>query len=142
MKPLSEAEYKALKEKDLADAQALVDLVQNSTSKYVIYKEGKRPVTDLKHMIETSAQMYPDHVAFYQKFNRKEPYTAITYTEMLERVNGLGTAFINAGLKDKRIGVVGPNCSQWTISYLATVCRTVHLQLLHHYWLGHRLGLL
>ena len=124
MKPMTDAEYKALKEKDLADAQALVDLVQNSTSKYVIYKDGKRPVTDLKHMIESSAEMYPDHVAFYQKFNRKEPYTAITYTEMLERVNGLGTAFINAGLKDKRIGVIGPNCSQWTISYLATVCGT------------------
>lgn len=124
MKPLSEAEYKALKEKDLADAQALIDEIQNSTSKYVIYKDGKRPVTDLKHMIESSAQLFPDNVAFYQKFNRKEPYTAITYTEMLERVNALGTAFINVGLKDKRIGVVGPNCSQWAISYLATVCGT------------------
>ena len=124
MKPMTEAEYKALKEKDLADAQHLIDLVKNSTSKYVIYKEGKRPVTDLKHMIETSTELYPDRVAFYQKFNRKEAYTGITYTQMLERVNGLGTAFINAGLKDKRIGVIGPNCSQWTISYLATVCGT------------------
>ena len=34
VKPLSEAEYKALKEKDLADAQRLVDLITNSTNKY------------------------------------------------------------------------------------------------------------
>ena len=124
MKPMTDAEYKALKEKDLADAQELVDLVKNSTSKYVIYKDGKRPVTDLKHMIESSAELFPDNIAFMQKFNRKEPYTEITYTEMLARVNGLGTAFINAGLKDKRIGVIGANCSQWAISYLATVCGT------------------
>lgn len=124
MKPMTDAEYKALKEKDLADAQELVDLIQNSTSKYVIHKDGKRPVTDLKHMIESSAELFPNNVAFMQKFNRKEPYTEITYTEMLARVNGLGTAFINAGLKDKRIGVVGANCSQWAISYLATVCGT------------------
>ena len=121
---MTDAEYKALKEKDLADAQELVDLIQNSTSKYVIHKDGKRPVTDLKHMIESSAELFPNNVAFMQKFNRKEPYTEITYTEMLARVNGLGTAFINAGLKDKRIGVVGANCSQWAISYLATVCGT------------------
>lgn len=124
MKPISEAEYKALKEKDLADAQKLVDAIQNSTNKYVKYKGGKRPLTDLKHMIESSTEMYPDNVAFYQKFSRKEPYTAITYKEMLERVNGLGTALINAGMKDKRIGVIGPNCSQWAISYLAAVCGT------------------
>ena len=38
VKPLSEAEYKALKEKDLADAQALIDEIQNSTSKYVFIR--------------------------------------------------------------------------------------------------------
>lgn len=124
MKPLSEAEYKALKEKDLADAQKLIDAIQKTTNKYVKFKDGKRPLTDLKHMIESSAAMYPDNVAFYQKFDRKQPYTAITYTEMLERVNGLGTALIDAGMKDKRIAVIGPNCSQWAISYLAAVCGT------------------
>lgn len=124
MKPVSEAEYKAMKEKDLAEAQELVDAIKNSPSKYVRYRERQRPITDLKNMIETSTALYPDHVAFYQKFDRKEPYQPITYSEMLERVNGIGTALINAGLKDKRIAVIGPNCSQWAISYLGVVCGT------------------
>lgn len=119
---MNEADYKAMKAQDLADAQYLIDAVKNSPSKYVVYRDGKRPVTDLKHMIETSAELYPDHVAFYQKFKRNEEYTPITYTEMLERVNALGTALIDAGMKGKRIGVIGANCSQWAISYLAAVC--------------------
>lgn len=123
MKPMNEADYKAMKTQDLADAQALIDIIKNSTSKYVLYRdENKRPVTDLKNVIESSAKMFPNNVAFHQKFKRNEPYTKITYTQMLERVNALGTALIEAGMKGKRIGVIGANCSQWAISYLAAVC--------------------
>ncbi len=75
-------------------------------------------------MIETSAAEFADNVAFRQKFDRKEPFKEITYKEALADINGLGTALIDLGLKDKRICVCGPNCYQWAISYLAAVCGT------------------
>lgn len=31
---------------------------------------------------------------------------------------------INAGLKNKRIAVIGENCYQWATSYLAVICGT------------------
>ena len=43
---------------------------------------------------------------------------------MLRRVNALGTALIDMGLKDKRISIIGENCSRWAMSYFAVVCGT------------------
>ena len=34
----------------------------------------------------------------------------------------MGTALLNRGLKDKRIAVMGRNCYQWAVSYLALIC--------------------
>ncbi len=116
-------EYNQLKVKDLEIALERVDNIQKSKSKYVRYLDS-RPITDLKHMIETSAAEFADNVAFRQKFDRKEPFKEITYKEALADINGLGTALIDLGLKDKRICVCGPNCYQWAISYLAAVCGT------------------
>ena len=108
---------------DLLYAQAVVDMHNKSTDKFVVYKES-RPIADLKHMLETSVQAYGDNVAFMQKFHKDEPYKSITYKEAFETVNALGTALINAGLKDKRIAVIGENCYQWATSYLAVICGT------------------
>ena len=75
-------------------------------------------------MIETSAELYADHVAFYEKKKKGQPYEPITYKEMLSQMNALGTALIDLGLKDKRIAIIGANSSKWALSYLATVCGT------------------
>ncbi len=116
-------DYTSQRKVDLQYAQGVVDMLNNSTDKYVVYKES-RPIADLKHMLETSVQAYGDNVAFMQKFHKEEPYKSITYKEAFETVNALGTALINAGLKDKRIAVIGENCYQWATSYLAVICGT------------------
>lgn len=116
-------DYTSQRKVDLQYAQGVVDMLNNSTDKYVVYKES-RPIADLKHMLETSVQAYGDNVAFMQKFHKDEPYKSITYKEVFETVNALGTALINAGLKDKRIAVIGENCYQWATSYLAVICGT------------------
>ena len=116
-------DYTSQRKVDLQYAQGVVDMLNNSTDKYVVYKES-RPIADLKHMLETSVQAYGDNVAFMQKFHKDEPYKSITYKEAFETVNALGTALINAGLKDKRIAVIGENCYQWATSYLAVICGT------------------
>lgn len=116
-------DYTSQRKVDLQYAQGVVDMLNNSTDKYVVYKES-RPIADLKHMLETSVQAYGDNVAFMQKFHKDEPYKSITYKEAFETVNALGTALINAGLKNKRIAVIGENCYQWATGYLAVICGT------------------
>ena len=116
-------EYLAMKAKELEDAKQIAANIEADTRPAVKYKES-RPITDIKHMIETSVELYGDNVAFYEKMKKGQPYESITYKEMLEMVNGLGTALIELGLKDKKIAIIGANTHKWAISYLATVCGT------------------
>ena len=104
-------------------AEATVEKVNSDKRPYVKCKKS-RPVTDLKNMLETSAELYGDNIAFLQKFEKNEPYTEINYRQVLEDVNALGTSLIARGMKDKKIAVIGENCYQWAVSYLAAACGT------------------
>ena len=112
-----------MKIKGYDEAYELYERVLASKNKYNLYKEI-RPIANLKHMLETSVQLHGDRVAFWQKFNKGEDYTPITFKKTLEDVNALGTALISRGLKDKKIAVIGENSYYWAISYLAVVCGT------------------
>ncbi len=112
-----------MKQDKMAWAQKVVDDLNNSTDKYVVYRTS-RPITDIKHMLTTSVELYGDNVAFMQKFEKDEPFKSITYNETFDTVNSLGTALISRGLKGKRIAVIGENCYQWATSYLAVICGT------------------
>ncbi len=112
--------YNQTKEAEMKRAKAFVKELNESSDPYVKYKES-RPITDIKQMFESSAELYADNVAFRQKFKKDEPYTTITYKEALADVNGLGTALINRGLKGKRIGIIGETRYQWESSYLAVL---------------------
>ena len=116
-------DYKNLKETEMERAESFVETLNTSSDKYVQYKLS-RLITDIRHMINTSVELYGDNVAFMQKFDKEKGYENVTYKEALADVNGLGTALIVHGLKDKRIAVIGDNCYQWAASYLAAVCGT------------------
>ncbi len=116
-------DYRSLKEMEMKRAEGAVEALNTSKDKYVRYRLS-RPITDIKHMLNTSVELYGDNVAFMQKFDREKGYENVTYKEALADVNGLGTALIAHGLKDKRIAVIGDNCYQWATSYLAAVCGT------------------
>ncbi|MBR3705608.1 MAG: AMP-binding protein [Firmicutes bacterium] len=116
-------DYKNLKETEMERAESFVETLNTSSDKYVQYKLS-RPITDIRHMFNTSVELYGDNVAFMQKFDKEKGYENVTYKEALADVNGLGTALIAHGLKDKRIAVIGDNCYQWAASYLAAVCGT------------------
>ena len=109
--------------KHMNRAVAAVNALNASKDKYVQYKLS-RPVRDIKNMITTSTELYGDNVAFKQKFDKDKGYEDVTYAQALADVNGLGTALIARGMKDKRIAVIGDNCYQWATSYLAVVCGT------------------
>ena len=116
-------EYQEKKRMEMETAEKVVAALNHSDDKYVVYRTS-RPIMDLKQMLESSVALYSDNVAFMQRFVKDEPFREITYKEAMADINGLGTALIDKGLKDKRIAVIGDNCYQWATSYLAVVCGT------------------
>ena len=118
-------EYKKIQERDMRFARGLWEQIQESSDPDVKYRDS-RPIMNVKHMLETSCseEWYGDHVAMYQKFKKGGEYEKITYTQLMDMVNALGTKLIDMGLKDERISVIGENCSQWAVSYLAVLCGT------------------
>ena len=98
-----------------------IDSINADPSKYVIYKQS-RPIANLKHMMVTTTDLYPNNTAFMMKFPGTKEYESISFTRVLEEMNALGTALIAKGPKGKRIAVCGENCYYWCLSYLAAVC--------------------
>nr|WP_298572691.1 AMP-binding protein [uncultured Mogibacterium sp.] len=114
------AEYREIKAKEMEEMQAMMDTIKDSTDPAIRYT-WRRAVTDIKNILETSAELYGDKPLFLQKFDKNEPFQEISYSKVLADVNALGTALIELGLKDKHIGVIGKNCYEWAESYLAVV---------------------
>ena len=102
-------------------AENIVKQINDSPDKkYIIYRES-RPIADLKQMITESAELYSDRPAFQQRFHKGQPFGTVSYGKALADMNAIGTALIDMGLKNKRVAVIGANCYQWAISYLAVV---------------------
>ena len=80
-------------------------------------KENEK-IADLKEMLEKSAKCYGNKTIY--KLENKE----ISYIEMQEMVNFLGTSLLKMGLKDKKIAIISENRYEWEIAYFAIVCGT------------------
>ena len=81
-------------------------------------------ITDLKDMLNKSAQSFGDKAAFQFKTDIPEKFDEISYTRFRNDINALGTMLIAMGLKDKRIAVISENRYQWCVGYMAAVCGT------------------
>lgn len=79
-----------------------------------------REIKDLKDMLNQSAKLFADKNAFLDN-NSSGLVSGITYSQFKNDVDSLGTAFINMGLKDGFIAVIGENRYEWCVTYLATV---------------------
>lgn len=79
-------------------------------------------IKDLKDMFQKTVETYPDNVAYCIKTGDPEKkYKDITYRELEDQVNSLGTILIEMGLKDKRIAIISENRYEWGMAYLAIV---------------------
>ena len=105
MKPVSQEEYRRMQEKDWEWARALIKC-QLEDKRPGVKNLTNRPIINIKQMLESSAELYGDGIAVYTKFE-KGPYTTITHREMFDDVNGMGTALIERGMKERRIAVIG-----------------------------------
>ncbi len=83
-----------------------------------------RHIRDLKDMLNSSAELYGERASFLVKNVPGGKYVPVSFVQMRNDVNALGTALIDLGLKDKHIAVIGENRYEWTISDLAAVCGT------------------
>ena len=84
---------------------------------------------DIREVISYAVVNYPNNIAFKikekainEKTKKEEiSYKNITYTQFQEHINSLGTAFINMGLKNKRIAIISKNRYEWVVTYVATL---------------------
>lgn len=77
----------------------------------------------VKEIFLKSTEKYADRTFILEKFNPKEPFTQIKYSEFKDDVVGLGTALTKKyNLKDERIVVIGENTYHWYVTYMATIC--------------------
>lgn len=120
---LSKEEYQARRASDMESVLAKIKRIKESKDP-LVGNRNVRPILDVKHMLETSTELYGEKPAFWTKKGRDAPYTSISYREALDDVNGLGTSLIEGGMKGKRIAVIGENSYEWAVSYLAAVCGT------------------
>lgn len=114
----TEAEYKNIKRREREVIAEMLDQLKNSKDKRYMYRD-KHVVTDLKDMLNQSAEMYGDTPLFMQKYGPRLPYQEVSFNKVLGDVNALGTAMIDLGLKGKNIGLIGRNSVEWAESYLA-----------------------
>ena len=84
-----------------------------------LYKVEK--ITDLKDMINKSVAKFSDRPAYVFKTEKKEEFKEITYKQLKNDIDSLGTALINLGLEGKRVAVIGENRYEWGVTYLAVV---------------------
>ncbi len=78
---------------------------------------------NIKEIIYNSAQKYKENIAFVIKhqIDKNISYENITYKQLLEDINKLGTAVYNLGYKGKRIAVIGRNGYGWAIAHLSNL---------------------
>ena len=65
--------------------------------------------TDLKDMINKTAEKFSDKTAYIFKTKEQGKFKEITYKEFKNDIDALGTTLINLGLKNKRIAIIGDN---------------------------------
>ena len=85
--------------------------------KDVLYK--MRYINDLRDMIHSSAELYGEDPAFLVKDVPGGKYRPVSYNQLKEDIDALGTKFVEMGLKDKKVAIIGENSYEWVVTYLA-----------------------
>lgn len=77
----------------------------------------------VKEIFQNSTTKYADNTFILEKFNSKEPFKEIKYSEFRSDVISLGTALNDyLKIKDARVIIIGENTYHWYVSYMAMLC--------------------
>lgn len=91
--------------------------MNNKKYKDVLYR--MRYINDLRDMVHSSAEMYGEDTAFKVKDKPKGAYRPISFIQLKNEIDYLGTKLMDMGLKDKKVALIGENSYKWVVSYLA-----------------------
>ena len=89
--------------------------------KNILYKN--KEYNNIREVVNEAIEKYPESVAFTikNKEEKETKYRYVTYKELGEEINSLGTELIRLGLKNKRIAVIGKNSYEWALGYLTVL---------------------
>ena len=91
---------------------------KNRKKNYPLYETTH--FRDTREMTENVAARYPDRYAItYRKHPSDAEPLHLTYAECRDIVRDLGTAFIDMGMRDKTVAIVGEASPEWILSYFA-----------------------
>lgn len=78
---------------------------------------------NIKEIIYNSANVYEKNTAFVIKNKKdgKTNYIDVSYKQLLEDINCLGTAYYSLKLQKKRIAIIGKNRYEWVLAHLANL---------------------
>ena len=116
----TDSEYRNIKRREREVIGQMLDELKKSKDKRFLFKD-KHVVTDLKDMLNYSADEHPELPLFMQKYKPNQPFRNISFRQAREDVNAIGTGLLDLGLEDRHIGLIGRNSSEWGESYLAIV---------------------
>lgn len=117
-KRYSDSVYRSIKRRERDVIQSMIKDLKSSKDRRYLFRD-KHAVTDIKDMLNYSADNYGDLPLFMQKNKANEPFRSVTYSQVRDDVNALGTAMMSLGLHDRHIGLIGRNSVEWGESYLA-----------------------
>ncbi|NLM79342.1 MAG: AMP-binding protein, partial [Ruminococcaceae bacterium] len=81
-----------------------------------------RPFTTLREMLDQSAALFADKVAFRFRNKPGEQPREVTYATYRTDIDALGQALCHLGLQQRRIAVVGDNSYAWCLAFSSIVC--------------------
>ena len=79
-----------------------------------------RDIKDIKELVYGSAELFKEKDAYLVK-NAQNEYEGISFAQVKEDMNSLGSSLINLGLKGEKIAIIGENRYDWAISYLSVI---------------------
>ncbi len=119
-------DYHDLKLIEQRRAKEFVDEIKSSDDPCYLHKDI-RPVTDVRDLIADSSVRFRERTAFLERMKPGGEYVRISYQQAASDIDGLGTALMNRGFYKTVTALLGRNCYQNQISFLAVSsgCGTV-----------------
>ncbi len=78
-----------------------------------------RYINDLRDMVQSSAELYGDKTSFLVKDKPRGEYRPVTFNQLKDDIDHLGTKLVEMGPKDKKVAIIGENSYKWVVTYLA-----------------------
>jgi len=92
-------------------------MVNMENKPYPLYQH--KDLSSIRELVEHAVERFQEKTAFM--YERGGDTVSITYEQLHKDILALGTAFLEHGLADRKIAILGGNSYYWILTYLAIV---------------------